>query len=245
MLQSSANNPQQPSRVSPVMESDDDYTYDTDDYSSIQTPSNGEAYMVTDVYHQPIPLATPQGSSDSGPEYSTPFAHNGGSPGSLRRVFSPAPTAFQAGGKQKPRMGVMAARGLSDKTPGGVRTLSSDDTDNPSLPQVPDEDHESPVYDSTQYIVTPTRRRNSENEKTVNGRTLNRREVGGGVEYPEVRSRLGEGEDLTGVPPGVVLLQPNVYQDSSLDSQDGSGSGMQTDCRLIRERQQRARMKVT
>ncbi|XP_076449944.1 uncharacterized protein LOC143286193 [Babylonia areolata] len=225
---------QQPlSRVSPVMESEEDYNYDTDDYSSIQTHANGEPYMVTDVYHQPIPLATPQGS-DSGPEYSTPFAHNNGgsSPGSLRRVFSPPPpsssstaaSSFLPGAKQKPRMGVMAARNLSDKNPSNARALAPDgDPENPSplLPPVSDDDYDSPVYDSTQYIVTPTRRRNSENEKTVNGRTLNRREVGGGLEYPEIRGRLGEGEEMVGgvVPPGVVLLQPNVYQDGTLDSQ--------------------------
>ncbi|KAL8577010.1 hypothetical protein ACOMHN_064112 [Nucella lapillus] len=221
MLQSSSTNQQAPYRVSPVMESEEDYTYDTDDYSSIQTHANGEPYMVTDVYHQPMPLASPQGSSDSGPEYSTPFAHNGGSPGSHRRVFSPPPASFQTGSKQKPRMGVMAARNQSDKTSKSseARTLASDDAENPSLSHISDEDYESPVYDSAQYIVTPTRRRNSENEKSVNGRTLNRREGGCGLEYPEVRGRLGEGEDLTGGPPGVVLLQPNIYQDGSLDSQ--------------------------
>ncbi|KAL8566309.1 hypothetical protein ACOMHN_050427 [Nucella lapillus] len=215
-----------PSRVSPVMESEgelDDYDdYDDDeDYSPSDNNANGEAYMVTDFYHQPVlpvPAAVSSRGSDSAPEYCTPWAN---SPGSMRHVFSPA-FSIGSSGKQKPRMGIMATRSLSEKSGGkssDSRTFYPDLT--PS--QVSNEDLDSPVYDSTQYIVTPTRRRNSEHDKSPNGRNTLRRDGGsgggGGMEYPEVRGRLGEGEELSSaVPPGVVLLQPNMFnKDGTLD----------------------------
>ena len=231
MISSSQYSPNIPhtSRVSPVMESEEEEYDDSDDYSPSDNNANGEAYLVTDFYHHPMPLVPPSGlgsrASDSGPEYSTPFMHSHThSPGSMRHVFTPANSSsatassaggFQTGTKQKPRMGIMATRSLSEKgsKPADVRNYHLD------LPhsQVSNDDLDSPVYDSTQYIVTPTRRRNSENDKSPNGRNYVRRD-GGGVEYPEVRGRLGEGEEMLVVPPGVVLLQPSMFKDGTLDS---------------------------
>ena len=240
MMSSSQYSPnvQHNSRISPVFESEEDFD-GSDDYSPgdscYTNNANGEAYMVTDFYHQPIPLAgmaSHQGS-DSGPEYSTPFVNATHSPGSMRHVFTPATSSFQTGTKQKPRMGIMATRSLSEKGSSSkpVDSLRVFHPGNPELPlsqqqqqQVSDEDLDSPVYDSTQYIVTPTRRRNSENDKSPNSRNFVRRDGGSRVEYPEVRGRPGEFDELPAVPPGVVLLQPNMFKDGTLDFRVSAGA---------------------
>ena len=238
MMSSSQYSPnvQHTSRISPVLESEEDFD-GSDDYSpgdSYSNNANGEAYLVTDFYHQPIPLpgmASRQGS-DSGPEYCTPFVNATHSPGTMRHVFTPATSSFQSGSKQKPRMGIMATRSHSDKgSSKPVDSLRVFHPGNPDLShsqqqqqQVSDEDLDSPVYDSTQYIVTPTRRRNSENDKSPNSRNFVRRDGSSRVEYPEVRGRPGESDELPAVPPGVVLLHPNMFKDGTLDFRVSAGA---------------------
>jgi hypothetical protein len=162
-------------RVSPVYESEEDYQdgdcesadneedYTENDYSAVHDHHNGEAYLVTDFYHQPIPLGSVPvssagygvgvggGGSDSGPEYSQPWASTitpipPHSPNSLRHVFSPAPSAFYTSGggggggvgnKHKPRMGVMATMSHNDKVTSSVTASPSCNSPKPPPPCVP------------------------------------------------------------------------------------------------------------